>query len=144
MKVSPNQNEPVSDLPWPRGAKGPPSHPGPWCMLTATPDGQALMISQQQTMQDLTQQLARMLDSVVTDGTELTARYDFKVTYAGHIGPGGALRPPSSPAGPPEAGEPLPDIFSALSEQLGLELEKKKVHVKDLVVDHAEKMPTSN
>ena len=107
-----------------------------------TADGRARMVNQQQTTQDFAKRLSGMLETIVTDGTGLSAKYDFTVTFAGRLE--GVRLLSSSPASPPDDVEPLPDIFSALSEQLGLKLEKKKVLVKDLVVDYAEKVPTSN
>ena len=37
-----------------------------------------------------------------------------------------------------------PDLLTAVQEQLGLRLERKKGLVEVLVVDHAEKVPTEN
>jgi uncharacterized protein (TIGR03435 family) len=37
-----------------------------------------------------------------------------------------------------------PSIFEALEKQLGLKLEKRKVVVQTLVVEHAERVPTEN
>jgi uncharacterized protein (TIGR03435 family) len=150
LKESPNQNEAVPDVPGPRqpftrgpdGFMAPPPHPGPGFALLNARDGQR-MVNQQQTMQDFSKRLGGMLDSIVTDGTGLSAKYDFTVTYAGRLGKDGAL-PPSSPASPPDDVAPLPDFFSALPEQLGLKLDKKKVQVQEMVVDHAEKTPASN
>jgi uncharacterized protein (TIGR03435 family) len=44
---------------------------------------------------------------------------------------------------PPLDGSNLPNIFSALQEQLGLKLEAKKGTVTVLVIDHIEK-PSAN
>ena len=38
----------------------------------------------------------------------------------------------------------LPDIFTAVQEQLGLKLVPQKVPVEILVIDHVDKIPTEN
>jgi uncharacterized protein (TIGR03435 family) len=101
------------------------------------------MVFQQQTMQDLTHSLGRMLNSTVTNATGLTAKYDFAVTFAGGTEPGQAIAS-ELPASPPDAAEQLPDIFSALQSQLGLKLEPKKVAMEVFVIDHMEKTPAGN
>ena len=120
-----------------------PPRAGPWSMSQSMGGGHTRMVFQQQTMQDLTQALGRMLNSTVTDATGLTAKYDFTVTFAGGTEPGEPIAS-SLPATQPDAAEPLPDIFSALQAQLGLKLEQKKVAVEVFVVDHMEKTPTGN
>jgi uncharacterized protein (TIGR03435 family) len=88
-----------------------------------------------------------LLDSVVEDRTGLKASYDLTMDFAGHTGGhrgGSALQQPPAPNTDPSAAEPFPDIFSALQSQLGLKLEKQKVSVETLVVDHVEKTPTGN
>jgi uncharacterized protein (TIGR03435 family) len=149
MKESPLQNEAISELPPQRPTKGPdgfpifPPRPGPWVVSTEVSHHRSRTIGQQQTMKDLARQLGSMLNSIVTDATGLTAKYDFTVTYAGGIEPGRAI-PPSPPANAPDAEEPLPDIFSALPSQLGLKLEPKKVSVEVMVIDHIDKKPTGD
>jgi uncharacterized protein (TIGR03435 family) len=120
-----------------------PPRAGPWCMSQTTLGDRSRMICQQQTTQQLAQELGRMLKSTVTDATGLTAKYDYTVTFAGATEPGGAIAS-SLPASQPDAAELLPDIFSALQSQLGLKLEQKKVAVEVFVVDHMEKTPTGN
>ena len=64
----------------------------------------------------------------VVDKTGITGNFDFDLSYA--------------PANDP--GSPLPSLFTALQEQLGLKLETQKVPVEMLVIDHADKIPTEN
>jgi|SRR5580658_10844615 uncharacterized protein (TIGR03435 family) len=99
-------------------------------------------------MHELAAQLERLLDNPVMDETQLTAKFDFILTFSpeGLIGPGGRpipTLPRDAPAGL-EAREPLRDVFSALQSEIGLKLEPKKGPVEMIVIDHAEKVPTGN
>jgi uncharacterized protein (TIGR03435 family) len=64
----------------------------------------------------------------VVDKTGITGNYDIKLSYA--------------PANDPNSN--LPDLFTALQEQLGLKLESQKVPVEILVIDHVDRIPTEN
>jgi len=127
-----------------RGADGFPLHsplasgrPGINFFFTA--QGRRRVYAQQQTVREFADSLAVQLQQdaggpagprvIVTDATNLTAKYDFELTYARD--------------GTPDA-ESLPSVFSALQSQLGLKLESKKVPVDVMVIDHMEKTPTAN
>jgi uncharacterized protein (TIGR03435 family) len=69
----------------------------------------------------------------VIDRTGLTGLYDFKIEYMNTM-PG--EQQPYEFGGPP--------IAEALEKQLGLHLEKMKVPVEMLIVDHIERTPTAN
>jgi uncharacterized protein (TIGR03435 family) len=81
------------------------------------------------TMDRLASTLSQQgLGRVVLDNTDLTGRYDFKLTWAS-----------DSVAADPNSTDPSgPSIFSAVSEQLGLKLEPQKGPVPVLVIDHIE------
>lgn len=64
----------------------------------------------------------------VVDKTGIAGNFDFDLSYA--------------PANDPNS--PLPSLFTALQEQLGLKLESQKVPVEMLVIDHLDKIPTEN
>jgi len=64
----------------------------------------------------------------VVDKTGLTGSYDIKLSY--------------TTPGFPNAN--LPDLFTAVQEQLGLKLESTKVSIDFLVIDHVDKVPTDN
>lgn len=73
------------------------------------------------------------LHGPVVDQTGLTGLYDFKLEYL----PGGG-------ASGPVPSDPAADIVSAVHVQLGLKLERKKVLLDELVIDHADRIPVEN
>ena len=76
---------------------------------------------------------SRFLDRPVVDQTGLDGRYDFQL----HWQPSLTTEAPSSDA------EPLPDIFTAFQQQLGLKLQATRAPADVLVIDKVEK-PTAN
>ncbi|MEK6398015.1 MAG: TIGR03435 family protein [Terriglobus sp.] len=72
--------------------------------------------------------LSRPLRSPVVDKTDLHGVYNVELKFA-----------PDSP-GPSD----FPSIFTAVKEQLGLELKPTKVPVTTLFIDHADDTPTEN
>jgi len=63
----------------------------------------------------------------VVDRTRLSGAYDIKLYFA-----------------PDLEESPLPSLFTALHETLGLELKPEKVPVPILMIDHADRVPTEN
>jgi uncharacterized protein (TIGR03435 family) len=94
----------------------------------------------QVTMTELANTLQNQLKRPVTDATGLAAKYDFALSYATEGLDLGSGRMPVGPGGE----EAPPDIFSALTEQLGLKLDSKKVPTQVVVIDHIEKRPMGN
>ena len=89
-----------------------------------------------ESMADFAWALSRMAgigDRQVVDNTGLDGHYDFTLTFD---------RNPVPPAGT-DASARLPDILSALKEQLGLKLESGRAPVRFLVIDHVER-PSAN
>lgn len=76
--------------------------------------------------------LASMLRSPtkrpVVNKTGISGNYDIKLDYA-------PINDPNST---------LPDLFTALQEQLGLKLTAQKVPIEMLVIDHVDRTPTEN
>jgi uncharacterized protein (TIGR03435 family) len=72
----------------------------------------------------------------LVDGTGLKGVYDFALEYAKDF----PRQIPDREADPP----PAPDIFSALQQQLGLQLVRKKLPFDVLVIDSADRLPTEN
>ncbi len=96
-------------------------------------------IGRELSVKDFGDTLSSLLSRTVVDKTGLTEKYDFDL----HWTPDG-----STVRGPGDPDAPLPDpngpsIFTALREQLGLELKSSKGPVEMLVIDHAEK-PDAN
>jgi len=93
--------------------------------------------SARETMSNFARELARELGKPVTDGTGLTAKYDFKLHWIGEAtAPPGESRPTAVPDGP--------DLPAAIQQQLGLKLEPTKVPTEILVVEHVEKPMVEN
>lgn len=93
------------------------------------------------TMQPLLHMLLLLLGRPVVDRTGLTGRYSFTLTCA----PTYAMRPVVNGQMPSLSAEEeaLPDLFTAIQDQLGLKLEPIKAPVQVLVVDHIER-PSDN
>jgi uncharacterized protein (TIGR03435 family) len=125
--------------------------------------GKLRMMAQRATMKELADRLTQQVGKPVSDDTNLTAKYDFTLTFSSEgltssmmlMGPsgmpaGGAAVSGPGPGGPdggrgpgPEAEAPA-DLFHALQEQIGLRLDSKKGQVAMISVDHIEKTPTEN
>ena len=93
-------------------------------------------------VQALVGSLPQLVGRHVVDKTGLAgAYYDFTLKWTpDSIGPGDA---PENRAGPLPAEADGPTIFTALREQLGLELKPARGKVETIVIDHAEK-PDAN
>jgi uncharacterized protein (TIGR03435 family) len=84
------------------------------------------------TMPFLAQQLTPFAGFPVVDQTGLTGSYDISVLYAPD---------PNSDTG---ADSTLPSLFTAIRENLGLELRSRKVPVETIVIEHVDRQPTQN
>ncbi len=82
---------------------------------------------------------AMVLDRPVVDQTELKGRFDFQLKWTPDEsqfgGRGGSVKN--------DAADAPPDLFTAIQEQLGLQLKSAKIPVDVLVIDHVEK-PSEN
>lgn len=81
---------------------------------------------------------AGVLDRPVSDQTGLTGRYDFGLLWRPEAPLGAGNNPP-----PPSDNDGLPDIFTAIQQQLGLRLEPTKRPTEVIAIDHLEK-PSEN
>ncbi|HMD71777.1 MAG TPA: TIGR03435 family protein [Bryobacteraceae bacterium] len=80
------------------------------------------------SMERLALTLVRPLGCPVVDKTGIKGTYNIALSYAKDA----------------DVDPRLPSIFTALQEQLGLKLERQKVPVEMLVIDHVERIPTEN
>ena len=85
-------------------------------------------------MSTLAYELADSLGEVVVDQTGLQGVYDFQLRWASDdmTSPGGS------------DANPAPSLFTALQDTLGLRLQRQKVPVDTIMVDHIERTPTEN
>ena len=95
------------------------------------------LIGQGQTVRELANLLASVIGRPVSDGTGLSGRYDFALTYTKE-------RATLPGAGVPESSDDTPSLVGAVKEQLGLDLKLVKGWMKILVIDHVERLPTEN
>jgi uncharacterized protein (TIGR03435 family) len=82
-----------------------------------------------------------ILDRPVVDQTGLTGRFDFRLTWTpdeSRAGGVGGYRPSAT-----ESADAPPDLFTAIQEELGLNLESTKAPIDVLVIDHVER-PSAN
>jgi bla regulator protein blaR1 len=85
--------------------------------------------------------LSQSLDRPVVDKAGLPGNYSFTLTYTPELGQGARFGP-AVPDGPPADSGP-PSLFTALREQLGLELKSARAPVEVLVIDQV-KTPSEN
>jgi uncharacterized protein (TIGR03435 family) len=112
--------------------KLPPGRPG---ITGVAPDGHMRMTLRMQPMEVIVAIVGgNMGVRHVVDKTGLTGRYDLKLEFA-------QPRYRSSVEG---ASDPLEDFPTALERQLGLRVEKSKLPLDVLVIDHIDKLPSDN
>ena len=85
-------------------------------------------------MHSLALLLSRQLKQPVIDLTGLAGFYDVHLEWASDD--------PS--AAPTNDAAPLPDIYQAVEEQLGLHLESKKTPIEIIMIDRADRVPAAN
>jgi uncharacterized protein (TIGR03435 family) len=92
------------------------------------------------TITKFSESLSSYLDHPVQDLTHLEGRYSFKLEWI-IPKPARTDSTTSQTEAPSDSG---PTIFDAVREQLGLELKLEKRGAIVVVIDHAERSPTSN
>jgi uncharacterized protein (TIGR03435 family) len=79
------------------------------------------------SMQEWAYQLSRYTKAPVFDKTGIAGNFDFKLDYQVE-----------------GSDEPLPSLFTALQDQLGLKLQSAKAPIEVLVIEHVERIPSGN
>jgi uncharacterized protein (TIGR03435 family) len=136
-KAQPGQLPPVQ-----RDRNGIPLLPGGQAaiLLGAGPGGLHALSGSQQTLAQLTSILTDAVREPVVDKTGLTAKYDFGIAFDSS----GLVDFPTPPERLNSAVDPAPSLFTALQQELGLRLDRKKVSLDVVVIDRLEKVPTEN
>jgi len=104
---------------------------------TSTPDripysmtmknGRSTWMARGVTMGGIVSMLAAHLREPITDGTALTGKYDFTLSWVAE-----------------SSAETGPSLAEAIEEQLGLKLERRKGFADVFIIDHVEKVPVEN
>ena len=114
------------------------------------------MAASMRSLPQLADMFGNQLGFPVIDRTGLSGNYDFTLDFAPEPGQGPmpGLPPPPPPQGGGDSGpgrgglagdtSDAPSLLTAVQEQLGLKLEKKKGPLDILIIDHAEKTPAEN
>ena len=112
----------------------------------ANPVASRLVTCRNMTLAQFADELNKMLYGFlpIADETGIQGRYDMTINFT----PPAAIRDPGLPGPTAEPVAPEPDgtisIFEAVSKQLGLKLQPRKVKAAVLVVDHVNETPTEN
>ena len=94
------------------------------------------LIAQRQPISAIAQQKFGASDTPpIVDKTGLTGRYDFKLEFSREP-PGGAASEVKVP--------PVPELFRAMEQQLGLHLAERKLPFDTIVVESFDRAPTEN
>ena len=101
---------------------------------SSTSTGLGRMEARNTSMGKFADMLARQLDQPVQDMTGLQGNYNLKLEWM----------PTDTPSSTGTDTSSQPTFFTALKEQLGLQLRPPRVTNEILVVDHAERVPTAN
>jgi bla regulator protein BlaR1 len=122
------------------GINGPNGHPGGPGNIRM---GRGTLIGQALSMADFVRALSDQLGRPVLDKTGLTGKYDLTLRWTPDDSQLPMLRETESTHSAPPPAPSGSSLFTAIQEQLGLELESRDSPVETLVIDHVEK-PSEN
>jgi len=109
----------------------PPSYQG---MVGWPMPGAQCWVGRDVPIADLARFIEQPAGRPITDETGLTGRYDFKIRFQ-------SLRRDPETGAP---SDPVPTIFTAVEEQLGLKLESSSSSFPQLIIDSIQREPTEN
>jgi uncharacterized protein (TIGR03435 family) len=122
------------------GIKGPDGRPGGPGNIRM---GRGMLTGQALSMADFVRALSEQLGRPVLDKTGLTGKYDVALQWTPGESELPMLRRTEGTPSAPNFAPPGSAIFTAIQDQLGLELESQDSPVETLVIDHVEK-PSEN
>jgi bla regulator protein blaR1 len=100
--------------------------------------GRGSLAGKQTAVSFLAQALSQIVARPIVDQTGLIGKYDFELKWSpDQSSPNSVIGEPLPPS--PSASPNLPNIFTALQEQLGLKLESARGPVEVIVIDRVEK-----
>ena len=132
-KMTPSADQATPD------ATGPPSSPTEGPPRGTVLLGRGMLTTNAASMSVLAKVLASELGRPVLDQTNLRSRFDIRLRWTPEAQPG--ANPEGIESGP--SGTDLPGLFTALREQLGVEVKAARGSVEFLVIDAAER-PSPN
>jgi len=122
----------------PKLKKNPSGGPYPGHTTQQRVPGEVTWMVSNMTMEEFASMLQNsIIDRPVLDRTGISGRFDFECSFAANGGQSDGIPLPQG------VDTNLPDLFTALQEQLGLKLESTKGQVPILVIDRAE-LPSGN
>jgi len=102
------------------------------------------MIVRNASMAEFAGVMQGVLDRPIVDQTGLKDRYDFQLNWTPDESQfGGRIPPPNSGDNGTANADPLPPLFTAIQEQIGLKLDAMKAPAKVMVIESVEK-PSAN
>jgi uncharacterized protein (TIGR03435 family) len=107
-------------------------------------DGRRRISARLQTLADIVSMCESQIRQPVVDRTGLNGTYDFNLDFSMNVQPSATIDRSSTSGSPlTDAGdEGLP--FDTSIRSLGLKLQRSKVAIDVVVIDHIEKIPTTN
>jgi uncharacterized protein (TIGR03435 family) len=123
-----------------------PLPPGGWQTISIV-DGRNIYETRKLEMPEFARFLRTFTDAPVVDLTGLSGYYELSLEVpprnANRPGRAGALPGPDGMRAAQEPSDPTVSIYNTI-QKLGLKLEKRKMPVDQLIVEHIEKTPTEN
>jgi uncharacterized protein (TIGR03435 family) len=130
--VDPNEPEPEPGKPVIKNGV-PIPRPGGFGFVTSKDGTEREFVGRKRSLEQLAAILANDLGRPVVEKTGLTGDYDYSLKFNANV-----------TAAQSDGGSNVPDLFTAVQEQLGLKLESKKDPIEMLVVDSGQRTPTEN